>query len=63
MGDLCVGCDSSFGRSNEPRLKELDLRDPQADSRTSTTPTTPSLPLTVFQLSHTSNVSGEALNR
>jgi len=32
IGDLCLGCNSTTGRSNEPRLKELDLRDPKADS-------------------------------
>jgi len=32
IGDLCLGCNSATAKSNEPRLKELDLRDPQADS-------------------------------
>ena len=35
IGDLCLGCNSATAKSNEPRLKELDLRDPQADSRKS----------------------------
>jgi len=34
IGDLCLGCNSSIGKSNEPRLRELDLQDPTADSRT-----------------------------
>jgi len=32
IGDLCLGCNSSIGKSNEPRLRELDLQDPKADS-------------------------------
>jgi len=34
IGDLCLGCNSSIGKSNEPRLKELNLQDPKADSGT-----------------------------
>ena len=32
VGDLCLGCNNSVGRSNEPRLRELNLQDPKADS-------------------------------
>jgi len=32
VGDLCLGCNNSIGRSNEPRLRELNLQDPKADS-------------------------------
>ncbi|KAF9643752.1 hypothetical protein BDM02DRAFT_3122987 [Thelephora ganbajun] len=32
IGDLCLGCNNSIGKSNEPRLKELSLQDPKADS-------------------------------
>jgi len=63
VGDLCLGCDSSVARSNETRLRELDLRDPKADSRMYPTPATQPLPLTVLQLSPTSTVSGKVLNQ
>ncbi|KAF9790509.1 hypothetical protein BJ322DRAFT_1169402 [Thelephora terrestris] len=32
IDELCLGCNSSLGRSTEPRLKELSLQDPQAAS-------------------------------
>ena len=43
IGDLCLGCNSSIGRSNEPRLRELHLQDPKADSRTFPNPIHPTL--------------------
>jgi hypothetical protein len=63
VGDLCLGCNNSIGRSNEPRLRELHLRDPGADSRTFRTPATQLWPLTIPQLSPTSTVSGEVPNQ
>jgi len=63
IGDLCLGCNSSIGKSNEPRLRELDLQDPTADSRTFRTSATQPWPLTLFQLSPTSAISGEVPNR
>ena len=63
MGDLCLGCNNSIGRSNEPRLRELDLQDPTADSRTFRTPATLSWPLNLFQSSPTSAISGKVPNR
>jgi len=63
VGDLCLGCDSSVARSNETRLRELDLRDPNADSRMYTAPATQPFPLTILQLSPTSTVSGMVSKR
>lgn len=38
MEGLCLECNNTIGKPNEPRLKELDLRDPEVDSRTLRTP-------------------------
>lgn len=48
IGDLCLGCNSTIGKSNEPRLRELDLQDPRADSRMLRTPAALPLSLTLF---------------
>lgn len=44
IGELCLGCNSTSVKSNEPRLKELDLRDPKADSRAFRDPAIQSFP-------------------
>ena len=48
IGDLCLGCNSTIGKSNEPRLRELDLQDPRADSRMPRTPATLPWSLSLF---------------
>ena len=63
IGDLCLGCNSSIEKSNEPRLKELNLLDPTVDSRTFRTPATQPWPLTLFQSSLTSTISGKVQNQ
>jgi len=60
---LCLGCNSSIRKPNEPQLKELNLQDPEADSRTFLIQATQPRPLTLFQLSPTSIIGGKAPNR
>ena len=63
IDELCLACNSSLGKSTDPRLKEISLQDPQAASRTSQILQIQSFPLTIFQLSITSPTSGKALSR
>jgi len=60
IDDLCLACHSSFGRSSDPRLKELSLDDPKAVSGTLQPSPHHRAPLKTIQLSTTSTINGKA---